>query len=160
MTEKKTKTKKHLSLEDKKYWEILYEFVRSKVMNYDENQSLSKNMVLRLKGLSNNKFMANNNIEDSANYSFKVILNTFKYCMPSIQNAISNNSFKDENHKFNYVLKIIDSNLNTVYMKMKNAEKSEDKIEVVNADHVSNYTNTFKSKESISNKSNKFDDLW
>ena len=103
------KTKKHLSQEDKLYWIELYEYVRKNVMGYDENQSLSKNMVLRLKGLPNNKFMANNNIDDTANYSFQTILNTFKFCMPDIQKVLRNSFFKYENHKFNYILKIVES---------------------------------------------------
>ena len=58
------RTKKHMSQQDKEDWENLYEYVRHNVLGYDENQSLSRPMVYRLKGLLNNKFMANNNIED------------------------------------------------------------------------------------------------
>ena len=53
---------KRMSTKDKADWDKLYEYVRHNVMGYDENQSLSKNMVLRLKGLLTNKFMANNKV--------------------------------------------------------------------------------------------------
>ena len=97
-------------------------------MGYDENQSLSRTMVLRLKGLLSNKFIANNNIEDTANYSYETVLNTLKFCMPDIQRGLRSNSFTDENHKFNYAIKIVESNLNTVYVRMKNAEKAREEV--------------------------------
>ena len=155
-----TTTKKHLSQEDKLHWAELYEYVRKNVMGYDENQSLSKNMVLRLKGLVSNKFMANNNIVDTANYSYKTILNTFKFCMPDIQKGLRGSSFKDENHKFNYILKIIESNLNTVYMKMKSAEKTREEIDRHDISDAANYINNFKPKENNRNNSKKYNDLW
>ena len=114
-------TKKHMSQQDKQDWDELYGFVCHKVMGYDENQSLSKTQVLRLKGLLNNKYMANNSVADTANYSYKVVLNTFKYCYLDIQKGLSNNTFVDENHKFSYILKIVENNLNTIYMRMKEA---------------------------------------
>lgn len=123
-------TKKHMSKEEQKYWNDLYEYVHN-IMGYDENQSLSRAMVLRLKGLSTNQFMANNNTNNTANYSYQVILNTFKFCLPDIQRGLRNNSFKDENHKFNYMLKIVESNLNNVYIRMKNVEKTKAKTETM-----------------------------
>ena len=86
------------------------------IMGYDENQALSKQMTLRLKGLLTNKFIENNNIQDGANYSYETILNTFKFCSPTIQNSLRTNRFKDEMHKFNYVLKIVEQNINNVYI--------------------------------------------
>ena len=124
--------KKHMSQQDKDDWIALYEYVRKNILNYDDNQSLSKTMVLRLKGLLHNKFMANNHIEDTANYSYLTVLNTFKFCFPEIQKALKSGSFSDENHKFNYILKIVEGKLNTVYLKMKDAEKVKEKIATMN----------------------------
>ena len=112
---------------EKQDWESLYMYVKSNIMGYDENQALSSAMVLRLKGLLTNKFMENGNIKDGANYSYEVILNTFKFCSPDIQKALRTNNFKDEMHRFNFVLKIVERNINTVYMRMKNAEKAKRK---------------------------------
>ena len=153
-------TKTHMSQEDNKYWNELYEYVRRNVMHYDENQSLSKTMVLRLRGLLTNKFIANNNINSTANYSYQTVLNTFKFCIPEIQKGLASNSFKDENHKFNYVLKIVESNLNTVYVKMKNAEKTKEEADSHDISDAAEYVNTFKSKNDTSKKTNKYNDLW
>ena len=47
-------TRKHMSKQEKADWDELYEYVRTEVMGYDQNQSLSSEMVLRLKGLLSN----------------------------------------------------------------------------------------------------------
>ena len=154
---KKT-SKKTMTEEEKIAWDILYSYVRKNILGYDENQALSSQMVLRLKGLLVNKFMENNNIKDTANYSYEVILNTFKYCSPQIMNALRTNNFRDERHKFNYVLKIVESNINTVYMKMKAAEKAKEETEKIDMIEIAEYVNTFKKKEKKNNS--RLDDLW
>ena len=152
------RTKKHMSQQEIEDWESLYEYVRHNVLGYDENQSLSKTMVLRLKGLSNNKFIANNNIDDTANYSYKVILNTFKFCMLDIQRGLRTVTFKDEDHKFNYILKIVESNLNTVYMRMKNAARANEKTEKV--DMAAQFYNGAEYKQTEKRVSDRLNDLW
>lgn len=137
-------------------WESLYNYVK-KVMGYDKDQALSKNMVLRLKGLTTNKFMENKKIEDTANYSYEVILNTFKYCSPDIQRVFNSMNFADEMHKFNVVLKIVERNINTVYMKMKNAERAKEEAKNVMVDIPVHTGAEFKPKEK---KKDKFSDLW
>ena len=142
--------------EEKKLWEELYFYVKG-LLGYDENQALSSTMVLRLKGLLTNKFIENNNIQDGANYSYEVILNTFKYCRIDIERAFRTNRFTDEMHRFNYLLKIIEKNINTVYMKMKNLQKAKEEAKNTVVE-VPTYTGAeFKPKEI---KKDKFADLW
>ena len=117
--------KKKMTEKEKQDWEALYFYVKD-LLGYDENQALSSTMVLRLKGLLTNKFMENNNIESTANYSYEVILNTFKFCSPAINKALRTNSWTSETHKFNYILKIVESNINNVYMRMKNVKKAKE----------------------------------
>lgn len=149
--------KKHMSKQDKEDWESLYEYVRH-ILGYDENQSLSRSMVLRLKGLLNNKFMANNNIDDTANYSYQTVLNTFKFCTLDIQKGIRSNSFRDENHKFNYIIKIVESNLNTVYLRMKNVEKSKQKSETISMETATHSGAEYQTK--TVKTSERLKDLW
>lgn len=149
--------KKHMSKQDKEDWESLYEYVRH-ILGYDENQSLSRSMVLRLKGLLNNKFMANNNIDDTANYSYQTVLNTFKFCTLDIQRGLRSNSFRDENHKFNYIIKIVESNLNTVYLRMKNVEKSKQKSETISMETATHSGAEYQTK--TVKTSERLKDLW
>ena len=149
--------KKKLTEEEKIAWDNLYQYVKSNIMGYDQNQALSTTMVLRLKGLLSGKFIENNNSEDKANYSYEVILNTFKFCSFDIENAFRSKSFKDELHKFNYALAIVEKNINTVYMRMKNIEKSEDKIKEIDTTVATYNGIQYKSKQT---KKDKFSDLW
>ncbi len=150
-------SKKKMTEQELADWDELYCYIK-KLMNYDENQCLSKNMVLRLKGLSTGKFMANKNIKDNANYSYKIILLTFKYCNPSIQRALDTVSFENENHKFNYIMRIVENNINTVYIRMKNAEKAKVEAQESDVSYAANYVNMFKAKKT--NGTKKLDDLW
>ena len=152
--------KQKMSEQDKKDWDTLYDYVRYNVLEYDSNQSLSKAMVLRLKGLLSNKFMENSNIENTANYSYITILNTFKFCMPDIQRGLHNNSFRDEMHKFNYVLKIVESRINDVYVRMKNANKAKDKTETLDMSTVTHNSGAKYQHKTETTSNNKLDDLW
>ena len=146
-----------MSEKEKQDWDLLYTYVKSNIMGYDENQTLSKGMVLRLKGLLTNKFMENNAIESTANYSYETILNTFKFCSIEISKALRTNRFKDEQHKFNYVLKIVEQNINTVYIKMKNIQKAKEEAKTTTIEVPTHTGAEFKPTEK---KTNKFSELW
>lgn len=149
--------KKKMTEKEKQDWESLYMYVKSNIMGYDENQALCSTMVLRLKGLLTNKFIENNNIQDGANYSYEIILNTFKFCSPDIQRALRINNFKDEMHKFLYVTKIVENNINNVYVRMKNAEKAREEAKNTTVDAPTHVGAEFKPREK---KNDKFTDLW
>lgn len=148
--------KKKMTDKEKQDWENLYYYVKN-LLGYDENQALSSTMVLRLKGLLTNKFIENNNIQDGANYSYEVILNTFKFCKLDIDKALRTNRFVDEQHKFNYILKVVEKNINTVYMKMKNFQKAKEEAKNTTVEAPIHTGADFKPKEK---KTNKFSDLW
>lgn len=148
--------KKKMTEKEKQDWEALYFYVKN-LLGYDENQSLSSTMVLRLKGLLTNKFIENNAIESTANYSYETILNSFKFCSQDIQKALRTNRFVDEMHKFNYVLKIAEKNINTVYMRMKNIEKAKEEAKNTTVEIPTHIGAEFKPKEK---KADKFSNLW
>jgi hypothetical protein len=149
--------RKKMTEEEKVAWDELYTYVRKNIMGYDDNQALSSTMVLRLKGLLTNKFMENNKIEATANYSYVTILNTFKYSSLDIKNVLRTNNFKDEMHKFNYILKIVEKNINTVYVRMKNAEKAKEEAQSTQVEIPIHTGAEFKPREK---KKDKFTDLW
>lgn len=149
--------RRKMTEEEKIAWDELYTYVRKTVMGYDDNQALSSTMVLRLKGLLTNKFIENNNIKSTANYSYEIILNAFKYSSLDIQRALRTNNWVDEMHKFNYVLKIVEKNINTVYMRMKNSEKAKEEAKRMMVDMPTHTGAEFKPREK---KKDKFTDLW
>lgn len=146
-----------MTKKEKEEFDLLYEYVRLSIMEYDSNQSLSRDMVLRLKGLATNQFIINNKGKNKANYSYNVILNTFKICKPDIIKGINNNSFNNEMHKFNYILKIVERNLNDVYLRMNKVKQSKNKIENIDMANATGKT-TYQLK--TDHVSSKFDDLW
>lgn len=156
MAEKK---RKRMTKQDMEDWDTLYQYVCHNVLGYDDNQSLSRTMTLRLKGLLYGKFMENTSQEDKSSYSYKTVLNTFKFCYMDIQRALQNNTFHDENHKFNYILKIVEGKLNDVYIREKNAEKGIKEAENHDLSETANYQNTFKAKET-KQSTEKYSDLW
>lgn len=149
--------RKKMTEQEKLDWDSLYQYVKG-IMNYDSDQALSNYMVLRLKGLSTNKFIENNNIKNTANYSFNTILNTFKFCSIDIQNALTTMEFKDETHKFNVILKIVEKKINDVHMRMKAAKKTKEDAKSIDMSHTVDYVNTFKSKEKKINS--RLNELW
>lgn len=149
--------RKKLTEKEKMDWDALYTYVKN-LLGYDENQALSSTMVLRLKGLLTNKFIENGNIADTANYSYEVILNTFKFCSPQIKKALQTNSFKSEQHKFLYITKIVENNINEVYIRMKQSQKAKKDAENIDISHTVEYVNTFKNKEKKTN--NRLNELW
>ena len=150
--------KKKMSEEQKIAWENLYYYVKN-LLGYDENQALSGTMVLRLKGLSTNKFIENNNIKDGANYSYEVILNTFKFCSPQIGKALKTNSWTNEMHRFNYILKIVESNINNVYLRMKNIQKNKEEAKNTTIDTANHIGADYQRKtKEVNNKL--LNDLW
>ena len=153
----KNTTKKKMTEEEKASWEQLYYYVKN-LLGYDENQALSSQMVLRLKGLLTGKFIENKNIQDNAGYSYDIILATFKYCKPDIDKALRTNRFQNEQHKFLYITKIVENNINDVYLRMKNAEKAKEEVETSDMSHTVEYVNTFKSKDKKIN--NRLKELW
>lgn len=128
----KGKSVKHImSEQDIKDWKALYEYVKKEIMGYDNVQKLDNYMVLRLKGLPYGLCVANNNIEDMSNYSFGLVLATFKYCSMDIKRALQTKHFKNDTAKFNYVIAIVERKLNDVYKKMKQAERTQKAQEAV-----------------------------
>lgn len=148
-----------MSAQEKEDWNLLYDYVRYNVLNYDKNQSLSQAMSLRLKGLLVNKHFENYNIPNTANYSYLVILNTFKYSILEIKKALKTHKFNDENHKFNYILRIVESNINTVYLRMKEAEATKREKDRVDTSRVNEYKNNFVATPTKKRKKN-YDDMW
>lgn len=140
------KIHKCMSQQEKQEFDDLYEYVKKNILCYDSEQILPKNMVLRLRGLRNGKFIDNNSIPDLGMYSYKLILLTFKSCTLDIQKGYRSNSFKDEMHKFNYALKIVENNINDIYSRLQNTKKSEEKLETMDLSHLAHTGAEYKRK--------------
>ena len=113
---------------EKQDFDKLYQYIK-KILGYSDDMALPKFMVLRLKGLKDGKFIANNKTKSKANYDYYTIFLTFVYCKDKIQKALQNKKFAKEQNKFNYIMAIVENNINDVVIRLKNAKKVEEKIE-------------------------------
>lgn len=106
--------------------------------------------------------MENKNIESMSNYSYEVILNTFKVCYVSIQKALHSKEFQDDSHKLNYILKIVEPKINSVYKHMKDSELIKQKQTELSDAHNVNYHNHFQASPDKINPIlvKEFEDLW
>lgn len=147
-----------LSEEEKKQWKELFSYVEKEILNYDDNQKLQKNAVLRIKGLENGKVFANNSTKDNGNYSPVVIMNTFKACKQKIMYAIDNKNFENEDRTLAYICAIVRGSLNDVYNRMKRVEKEKKSIDKIDTSIISNDIKAEYSKKS--DCTDKFADMW
>lgn len=141
-------------------WCALYDYVKNEIMQYDKDMKLPKFMVLRLRGLHNGNFMANKNHKPQANYGYDVILLTFKACKYDILKYTSQNIFKDEQHKFNYIMVIIENNINDIVLRLKHRENQKNKIKNIDIDNIrrKNIAKYKKKSKKVNNK--RLNDLW
>lgn len=147
-----------LTKKEKEEFGELYNYVRHNVMGYTDEFALPSWMVMRLKGMRHGKYYENKSTRDMGSYSFPVILYTFKSCAPAIRYAIENKQFDTEKGKFNYIMKIVESNLNDVALRLARAQKIERESQSAEAPVETNYVDMFKSKEHKVNK--KLEELW
>ena len=130
MAEAKVKRKK-MSKEEKEQWDKLYFYVHDVIMGYDEKTALDRYFVLRLKGLKEGKFIANNKTKLYGEYTFQEILATFMYCKSEIVKGLTFNDFKDNQHKINYIMFLVELQLNMIRERIRNKAKEEKQIEQI-----------------------------
>jgi len=148
-----------MTQEEKDGFDELYQYIKKEIFEYTD-QSLPKYMILRLKGLSEGKFMANNYVKPMAKYDYKQILYTFKINKMKLKEIVKSSNFKNEQHKFNTIMLIVEKDINDVVNRLKQKVKSEEKIEKIDLRNMTNegaeYTNKTKDKKTLE----ELEELW
>lgn len=144
---------------EKEQWNRLYQYVKKEILLYDSSQSIPSSLVLRLKGLTKGKCMENKKIPDKADYSYEIVLYTFQICKPLIMSAVSRKTFKTEVSKFHYICKIVENNINDVYLRVQKVQKTEENIGKLDTGIISHSGGTYQKKtEELKNK--RLNGLW
>lgn len=114
-----------------KEWIDLCEYVKKEILQYDDNMKLPKHLILKLQGLKKGLHIANNNIDSEACYDDYTILCAFKLCKRKILDYLVKNEtkIKDETHKINLIVKMVEPEINDVYIRLQQAKKKEEKIQ-------------------------------
>lgn len=150
---------KKMTNEELTQWDKLYQYVKKEILQYDDTQKIPSNLILRLKGLATGKFIENKKIQDTAQYTYEIILFTFQANKQTILNCIKTKDFQNETAKFNYICKIIENNINDIYLRVANAKKTVEKTECVNTNIIS-HSGAEYIKQTKENKNTKLDELW
>lgn len=122
---------KQYSIKENNDWNELYQYIKKEILSYSEDMKLSSYAVLRLQGLRNGTFSANRNSKvflSTEGYQYKTILLTFKIKKMDILKSLKTVNFKDEQHKVNYIMTIINNNINDVCLRIKEREKSKERL--------------------------------
>lgn len=156
--------KQKMTKQEKEEWDELYQYVKKEILGYSDEQALTPKQVLKLKGLTQGKFVFNKKTSAVANYSYKIILYTFMAYKTEILNYISGKSFVDEQHKFNGILVIVREHINDIYMRTKNAKKTQEQIHNDDVSQITHYSQqadyTKKTNEISEKQKDKFEQYW
>jgi len=146
--------------EENKDWLELCQYVHKEILQYDSDLKFPRHLALRLRGLHSGQFMANKNAKPMASYDYKVILYTFKISKSSIMQCFIANKtkFANENHKINTLMVIIESNINDVVVRLKNAKSAKTKAENIDMGNIFHEGAEYKAKTKEVNDTLK--DLW
>lgn len=119
-----------------KEFDELYEYIRIDIMGYDKTIPLPKYFVMRLKGLSKGKFISSGDQSPLYTYySFLEIMYTFKLNKGLIVNAFKTKSFKDESHKINYMMLIVEKDINNIKTNLIRKQKQQEESKRLNIDN-------------------------
>lgn len=130
-------------------WAEVYEYFKHQILNLDEGKNLSPHAVNRLQGLRVGQYMrsATNTRALKRGYPYKVILNTLKYSKRNIDYAVKHKDFKNDKHKIDYIMVIVQNNINFIQKRMDSLEHQREKAEKLKKEEVTtNRGATYKRK--------------
>ena len=145
---------------EKQDWCALCDYVKYEILGYLPEMKLPQTLVLRLKGLSEGKFMANKHIKPNANYTYEQILITCKICKPKIRDYFEKKSAKinGELHKINLIMMFLEQEINDVVLKVQQRKKIDTEINKMTFENHTDSKAEYKT-ETTSVK-DRFDELW
>ena len=125
-----------MSEEEKEDWNNLYDYVRYEILEYKEGMKLSPHIRSKLQGLRTGDFTVKKGdiINECKGYPYKIILMTFQVMKLLILTSVRNKTFNNDNHKFNYILKIIANNINDVYRKYEEKQNEKRNLDNIKID--------------------------
>lgn len=105
-----------------KWFNEIYEHIKELLL-YTSEQKLPKFLIVRIQDLRNGTIIERGigRVNKSKEgYPYQIILDTFLDNGDAIRWSFANKTFKTENQKINYMMAIIDSNINNNYISFKN----------------------------------------
>lgn len=116
-----------------KWFNEVYEYIKE-LLNYSEIQKLPNSLVTRIQDLRNGTIMqrgVGRVVKSKDGYTYQTILNTLLTLSEKIRWAFDNKEFTNENNKINYMMAIVDSNINDLVV-MENTTTNNNNIKARN----------------------------
>ena len=152
-------------LEAKKLDEVC-QYIKSEILGIKKEFTVPKALVERIMGLRSGQYAPRKNSkvhgEEVKGYSYDVILKTVKYKKLDLIISLKDQSkFKDDQHRVNHIIVIIQNHINDVYWKLKQKEESDKRLDSLDI-NLNEDKHEFKSNTNITeNKvSKKLKHLW
>ena len=137
---------------ERESWEKLYNYVKSNVLKYQDNMSLSKTQIFDLKNLREGKLIRKGDKFEGQGYSYEDILLCFILSKNDIEKAISDKTFQNENKKFKYIIAIIRNRINDIIIikerNIKSNKNVQEKSEQISNDYYC-YNSNYNKKSTI-----------
>lgn len=113
-------------------WDMVYELFKEQ-LGVKKCNTLDKHATMRLLGLRLGKYIPQGqNVRGlSRGYSYTTVLATLKFCNGQIKHALSTRDFADQKHRIDYCMKIVTDNINFIDMKVRQAEKTEQSLDIL-----------------------------
>lgn len=129
-------------------WDKLYNYFKKEILELDDGASLTKHATERLLGMRVGRYKPNatNTRVIKQGYPFKVILNTLKFKKSAIEHALKTVPFKNHEHKIDYIMRIVQNDLDFVQKRMEMAERNQRRIEKIKEEEATTQGSTYKSK--------------
>lgn len=100
-----------------------------KLLGYDkDNIKAPKQLFMRIEGLRCGEYIPTGH-KTGIEYPYPIIRYTFMAMAGAINTALKTVSFKNESHKINYILVIIEKNINDIYLAVEKNKKAKEKIQ-------------------------------
>jgi hypothetical protein len=133
-SEEEYENNEHEKMKEKCIFNEICNFIKTEILHYDKQQSLPLYFIQRIYDLRNGTVVLpkiGRVKQSKEGYSYEVILETFKKHLQDINFWVSKKQFKNEQVKINYIMKIIDGNINDIYLKQKQEKKIENEQETI-----------------------------
>ena len=153
---------KILKKQENTEWLELCNYVFKEILQYETGIKFPRYLALRLRGLHDGQFVANKKQKPQANYDYKIILVTFKFCKYSILQylGLTREKIKDERHLINTIMLFIENEINNVVSKLNSAKKSEEKTINIKLDNHVNEGAEYKPKSKNKKIDKELEELW
>lgn len=146
-----------VSSEIKDEFNLVYDYIRFDLLGYTKEMKMPRPFTSRLYGIACGQvyYTPPKKLKDEDMpiiYSFKIILATLIEYRPKIEYCLKTMRFVDESHKVNTILKIVENNINTIYIREINRQKEKLKIDAIDEKYIAREVQPYNKESKLKDK--------